>query len=176
MKKASKELIYYITQFEQHAKECLDAGLIEMFMIYDYDCETCQMEFNHFKNFLGISFDDTMTVRGKENFDMIACRLMPVNVRSRLGKKLVAESEAWASANKNPDLVIKFKPTYIDAVTHEKKGFGFIPYKPLRDMLNLNKLPARRRNFKKTYTQKLGRECDGVACGIKSRVKTKANK
>lgn len=173
--KTTSELVKYVAQFERHAKECFKKGTIEIFMMYGLDCETCQMEFNHFKNYLGIRFDGEMNVKEQENFEMIANRLLPIDTDSRLGKKLVEESRTWAAKLGNPDLEIKYKPSFLDAETHEKRGYGFIPYKPLRDMLNLNKLSRRRNDFKETYSKKLNMECNEVACGMRDRIKTGKN-
>src|SRR5271157_4791214 len=91
---AQPDLVNYVQEFERHASVSLGLGSVQIFMLYDLEGQTCQMEFNHFRNYIGLTFDHKMTRAQRRNFDMIARRLMPIDVKSPLGKQLVDESFA----------------------------------------------------------------------------------
>lgn len=170
----SPELQRYIDQFTKNAKESFKRGDIEVIMVYGHTCPVCHMQFNHFKNYMAIDFDrfkdGKLNGKEKENKEMVADRILPVTEEEPLGKVLIAEADSWAKEFGNPDLEIKYTPTFLDAKTHEKIAQSFQAERPLKDALNRVKLQRRRKDFKDTYSNKVGRDCEKVACGLKASV------
>jgi hypothetical protein len=120
-----------------------------------------------------------LTKAGLDNIVVIANRILPIEVATPMGQRLIKEAQAFADKvrsfnsqmlKKPDDYLIKFTPSWIDFVTHENYGFGHHSERQIRDMLNLNSLSSRRQRFKTLHSQVMNQECDAVACGIGERI------
>ena len=165
----SPELAEYIERFRENASKQLRKGNISMIMLYSDTCPVCHMQFNHFKNFMGVTLDKQMDGKSVKKKEEITDKILPMELeKDPDGRKLITESEEWSRKIKDPEAKIKFTPTFIDAQTHEIRLTGFVTENVLRDKLKDKNLDRKRKEFKEIFSNRLNQECDKVACGLKS--------
>jgi hypothetical protein len=156
-KTPTKEMFEYIQSFEQKARKSFENGESDILMLYRTSCNVCHKQFEMFKK----EMDEKNAITG---------RIYPVEIMTRLGMMLINESMAWKKEMNDPDLEIKYTPTFIDAKTHQIIVYGVQEKDILIDMLDPKTIKKRRDEFAESIKLKGKNGCDAVACGLKERV------
>jgi len=121
-----------------------------------------------------------LTKQGLDICSTIIDRILPIEIHTEEGERLIAEAASMADKvaasgskilDKPDDYKIKFTPTWIDYETHQNYGHGHHSERQIFDMLDINSLKSRRKRFQALHSQELSQECDAVACGLDSQIK-----
>jgi hypothetical protein len=129
-----KDLPAYIEKFTKNAQEQLEKGNIALIMIYDNSSTISHRQFLHFKNYIRVTFG-TETRGKKKRARQLLDQILPIDLRSELGKMLIHESRDWSRKINDPEAKIDHDPTFLDFKTHEIRLVGFHDEKDLRKTL-----------------------------------------
>jgi len=156
-KTPTREMFQYIESFERKARESFEKGESEMLMLYRTSCAVCHKQFEMFKNGIDAKY-------------AITSKIYPIEITTKLGMLLIGESMAWKKEMNDPDLEIKYTPTFIDAKTHQIIVYGVQEKDIIIDMIDSKTIKTRRSQFSESVKLKGKDSCETVACGLKEHV------
>jgi hypothetical protein len=170
-KPMTKKMLAYVTKFTEDSQENFDNGKSDVYMLYKYTCTVCHKQFDMFEE-MGIKFDG----KGNKKMLEIASRIYPIELTSKFGAMMLREAKSWSREIKDPNVEIKYTPTFFDAKTHEIIVIGGAPMigaqekEVIVDMLDPKKIEKRRSEFAEMVKSKGKMNCDAVACGLDDQV------